>query len=785
MTDRMGTVSLNQKRSLNKKMTFDKAGILIGILGFFISRTSVINGLTPFGISFLAASSFSNFSFISFLSVIIGILSFHGIKGYNYLITMGIIYAVFSINNKDKKISIIKVSLISSIIFISVNFLKLILLSEYYIYDFMMVVFEGVVIFTLSYIFSYSFPQKIIEKNKFTNEELICFFITFSLALSGLGDLSLLGVSIKNIISILFIIVIGHAYGAALGSGIGITVGMVAYLSQPDMPFLISIYGLSGLFSGVFKDLGKTGSVLGFILGNSIMSFYINGFGTSFLSYYELGIGSLIFVLGFNYIEDNILNKLSINLGVNKSNPYDDRIKELTNRRLKEVSEVFEELSKMFVKVSEDKEVCTDNVSVFIDEVASDMCKNCSMNKFCWQDDFYTTYYSMFNLITMMEMTGEIDEEHIPKLFKSTCINTEKIMDKVYRLFDIYKINYIWEKKMSENRKLVAEQLNGISDIIGNLMKNIDREITFNKDVEAEIYSALRTNSVDVLETVVAEYGENDFEIYVEVDKCFKKANSLENVKFIVSQAIDLPLKGEFTMNSSQSVKERNRYNFKKANRYGTITKISKNSQLPNYVSGDSYTFGETEDNYFVALSDGMGIGKKANYESSIAISLLEKFLEAGFSEEVALNTINSILMLKSEEEIFTTLDISTIDLYSGKLQAIKTGAASTFIKKKDRVEVINSHSLPVGMLKDVDFQVYEHFLEDGDFIIMMSDGVLEANEEVANKEKWMREVIKNIDSFNPQTIANMVMKEAKKASKGEIKDDMTVLATKVWKVKQ
>src|SRR5699024_9400481 len=157
----------------------------------------------------------------------------------------------------------------------------------------------------------------------------------------------------------------------------------------------------------------------------------------------------------------------------------------------------------------------------------------------CWQDDFYTTYYSMFNLITMMEMTGEIDEEHIPKLFKSTCINTEKIMDKVYRLFDIYKINYIWEKKMSENRKLVAEQLNGISDIIGNLMKNIDREITFNKDVEAEIYSALRTNSVDVLETVVAEYGENDFEIYVEVDKCFKKANSLENVKFIVSQAID------------------------------------------------------------------------------------------------------------------------------------------------------------------------------------------------------------------------------------------------------
>ena len=140
--------------------------------------------------------------------------------------------------------------------------------------------------------------------------------------------------------------------------------------------------------------------------------------------------------------------------------------------------------------------------------------------------------------------------------------------------------------------------------------------------------------------------------------------------------------------------------------------------------------------------------------------------------------------MLKSEEEIFTTLDISTIDLYSGKLQTIKTGAAPTFIKKKDRVLVIDSNSLPVGMLKDVDLEIYEEYLDDGDFIIMMSDGVLESNEDANNKEKWIIDIIANIDSFNPQTVANMLMKEAKKACHDEIKDDMTVLVTKVWKIK-
>lgn len=783
MAERMGTVSLDKKRTFNKKIIFDKMGVLIGVLGIFISRTSIVNGLTPFGISFLAASSISSFPFISLISVIIGLLSFHGIKGYNYLIVAGIIYTIFGIKNKDKEIPIIKISLVSSIVFIAVDFLRLLLLKDYYIYDFMMVVFEGVVIFTMTYIFSYSFPHRIREKSKFTNEEIICIFIMFSLALSGLGSFSVLGISIKNILSILFILVIGYAYGAPLGAGIGITLGMVAYLSQPDMPFLISIYGLSGLFSGVFRDLGKIGSILGFILGNSIMSFYINGFGTSFLNYYELGISSGVFALGFKYIEENILHFLSITLRVDENSSHDERIKELTKERLREVSGVFEELSKIFVKVSEDKEICTDNVSVFIDEVAEDMCKNCSMNKFCWQDDFYTTYYSMFNLITMMEMTGEIEEEYMPDLFKSTCINTENIIEKIYRLFDVYKINYIWEKKMCENRKLVAEQLNGISDILGNLMDNIDREISFKEDVEADIFTALKINDIDILDVIVAEYDEDDFEIYVEVDKCFKNNNSLENVKAIVSEAIDLPLKGEFTVNSNEKAEERNKYKFKKANKFGTMTKVSVNSQLSNYISGDSYTFGDIDDGYFVALSDGMGIGKKANYESSIAITLLEKFLEAGFNEEIALNTINSLLMLKSEEEIFTTLDISTIDLYSGKLQAIKTGAAPTFIKKKDRVEVINSNSLPVGMIKDLDFQIYEEFLEDGNFIIMMSDGVLEANEEVANKEKWMKDTIKDIDSFNPQTIANMIMKEAKKVSNGKIKDDMTVLVTKIWKV--
>ncbi len=165
-----------------------------------------------------------------------------------------------------------------------------------------------------------------------------------------------------------------------------------------------------------------------------------------------------------------------------------------------------------------------------------------------------------------------------------------------------------------------------------------------------------------------------------------------------------------------------------------------------------------------------------------MAINLLEKFLEAKFDKELALKTINSILMLKSNDEMCTTLDISMIDLYSGKLQLIKTGAPATFIKKKDRVEVINSQSLPVGILEDVDFTIYEEYLEDGDIIIMMSDGVLEANAKVDNTERWIKDLIAGIGSLNPKIIAEEIIKVASELTADENRDDMTVLVTKVWK---
>ncbi len=111
----------------------------------------------------------------------------------------------------------------------------------------------------------------------------------------------------------------------------------------------------------------------------------------------------------------------------------------------------------------------------------------------------------------------------------------------------------------------------------------------------------------------------------------------------------------------------------------------------------------------------------------------------------------------------------------------IKSGAPATFIKKRDRVEIINSRTLPVGILKEIDFNLYEEYIEDGDIIIMVSDGVLDANRYIDNSEAWLKDIITKIDSINPQVIANEIIKEASNVVLNT-RDDMTVLVTKVWK---
>ena len=198
-------------------------------------------------------------------------------------------------------------------------------------------------------------------------------------------------------------------------------------------------------------------------------------------------------------------------------------------------------------------------------------------------------------------------------------------------------------------------------------------------------------------------------------------------------------------------------------------------------VSGDNYSFLEMDNGQMaMMLSDGMGSGSSACKESELVLELLEKFLEAGFSEETALKMMNSAMVIRAEDDLYSTVDICSLDLYTGCCDMYKIGAATTFIIHKDFVERVESSSLPVGVTHRMDLPHTKKQLESGDFLVMMSDGVLEYLQE-DDPSIAMCAILKNLVSKHPGQMAQEVLEEVLDRTGGIAADDMTVLVCGVW----
>jgi len=150
-----------------------------------------------------------------------------------------------------------------------------------------------------------------------------------------------------------------------------------------------------------------------------------------------------------------------------------------------------------------------------------------------------------------------------------------------------------------------------------------------------------------------------------------------------------------------------------------------------------------------------MGSGISACKESEMVIELIEKFLETGFQKETAIRMMNSAMVIQGEEGMFSTVDMADIDLYTGKCDFYKIGAATTFIKRGEEVECISSATLPAGIFHQIEIEKSNRQLQNGDFVVLVTDGVLDYLR-VPSPEETLREILETIETNNPGQLAWM-----------------------------
>ena len=210
---------------------------------------------------------------------------------------------------------------------------------------------------------------------------------------------------------------------------------------------------------------------------------------------------------------------------------------------------------------------------------------------------------------------------------------------------------------------------------------------------------------------------------------------------------------------------------FEQAGRFRVETGVAQMAK--GRVSGDSCVFSRLRDGrHLMMVCDGMGSGENARRESSAAASLIENFYQAGFDDAIIFDTINRLLILKSDEDMFTTVDLCLVNLNTGDAAFTKIGAEPSYIIRGSSVATVSPGSLPIGIVDEVRPVSIHKTLEPDDLIVAMSDGVSAAvGDDAAG---WFAD----IPQTDAQTVAEAILQKA--LGPDPPRDDMTVIVGRV-----
>lgn len=308
------------------------------------------------------------------------------------------------------------------------------------------------------------------------------------------------------------------------------------------------------------------------------------------------------------------------------------------------------------------------------------------------------------------------------------------------------------------------------------MAQTIEQDVKIEEKYENEqkdIVNLLKQKDIEIQDISIKKEGRFILEIYT--NEILETAK-IEAIEEIISKVLNESI----VYYEEASVGKR--LNFISQDKYKMALGNSMATKSKSLISGDSILNIRLKDGkYLVAISDGMGSGKEAKESSRQALRLLENLLESGFDKKVSIDLINTSL-INQNKETFATLDIAIVDLYEGNIEFIKSGACPTYIKNRKKVQMIKSTSLPTGIVETSKIQTFDKDIQEGDIILMCSDGILDSNIEYKNKELWVKYMLEDIETTNTQKIADLILNEAVDNNFGVAKDDMSVIVCKFAK---
>ena len=799
------------------KRLFAKQNIVLYIVTFMISmvgfdNNNLIFSLVPFGLAIIAATLSNNrpIGVMYILSLIGTFIRFGLTNLLVYFITSLLLFVSILIIRPRLQENVNEKKKIGGHLFFSVVLVQVVpmFFRTFYMFDLLTAIMLGMTTYIFYKIFVNSITL-IIDfgtRRAFTIEEVMGTSLLLAIAINVFGNLNIFGFSIKNILSILIVLVLGWKNGLLVGATGGITIGVVLGVISEAEPIMIAVYAVSGLIAGLLNRFGRIGVIVGFALGNVVLAYAANGNTVELIVFQEILIASI----GLLAIPKNVEINIEDLVGTTKLLPESsggnleenqDTIYKLNSMSdtIYDIAESYSQAAATILTEEELKEQEKKNIDIFEEELKKNVEE--LENNMLYEEIYYPTEELITDIFNHLLDNDIITEKQLIKILEKHnnyivgFDNTKsQAREDIYQItkainysYKISKMNFIWKKKLDESKKNVSSQLKGVSEAISKMAEDMEKkEDDEFKEIKQEINKLLEQKEIEIKSIDIIKKNTGRYIVNTYTGICGNTDGTECNIKKIC-KILSKVLGHKMIMQKQECGLRLDRnvckFTYISDDNFHLQVGTAKVTKTDSPVSGDSILETKLDDGkYLLALSDGMGSGPEAMKSSKIAIKMLERLLTAGFEKDVSLQLINSTISANTEEDMYATLDIEILDLFNGNMEFIKNGACPTYVKRGKNVQLLKSMTLPTGILNESDLVVYDYDLEDGDILVMCTDGVIDSNTEYLNKHLWLKYLLEDIEITDAQQIADIIIKEAVDNNFGKHNDDMSVIVARITK---
>lgn len=768
MSQRNSTVS--RKKSMGSLFADKKEGIKSAftfLIGFTMSCANMFGGISPFGVAIILAAPSSYYVQVS-LGAVLGCLlpgAFSISMKYFIatLVAVGIKIFFGSKVNTEKRTLVIPI-----LSFLIMGIISTIMLSSGSIsnIDIIFSLAEAMMAGGISFFFTNAFVLYEKGINVFSEkQDRISIVLSLCILLIGISGLEYNGFSFGRSISVIIIMVCAYKGGSAIGCMTGVLVGVTLGIYDTSLFPITAAYGLAGTVAGLFPNNDRIMPSIGFISINALLTVLsINDIYTMNLLY-EAMAGSIIFMI----IPQSLLASFGFATSFDSNNVIVGESKDVAVSKLSFASSAMEEVSKAVEVVSE-KLHDMDNMdisSVFV-SASQSVCKRCSLRSYCWETAYQTTINTFNDSVKYLRNNGKLVKDDLPSHFTQKCIRPTELIDQINNKYYRFNSKENARIRITEIRSIVAEQFNSISEYLEQLSVEFDMTQTYDRAAANKIKSYFQKFGIEPTNVICSldRYMRMSIEITLptsEIRSVNRRRIGID-LSELCDRVFDLPCVDHAGLITKISLCEK-----------ASFTVSFGSAQLShgdNKFCGDSFEyFGDLKGLGHMILSDGMGSGPTAAVDSAMACSLTSRLVKAGFNFSSALKMVNSALLVKSVDESLATVDVVSVDLYTGNAQFMKAGAAPTFVRKNGKAFVVEGDSLPIGILKGIDLYKKNTRIGENDIVMMVSDGVTPSGVD------WILLELENFSGDDMDELSMKICDNARKRRTDGHDDDITALA--------